>query len=160
MMSIFYYITKLTPKKHKLTAYPLIYPHYRDTQWSEWKAKSDQFCTLLKTFIMVMVKVLRVPSGFELLFSPFLQDSLDEDVHRVDMLPELGHIQISFGILSRCFTQKSSYLFCAFSLFLDFRHQLSSFNLILMQVFERLLGPSFLKCLKTLWCVGGFAPHF
>jgi hypothetical protein len=59
----------------------------------------------------------------------------------------LGDVQVAFGILSGCFVQRLSYLFCMFMLLLNFWHQLASFNSICMQVFERLLGPWFLKCL-------------
>jgi hypothetical protein len=96
-----------------------------------------------------MVKVLGVPFGSESFFSSFWQDSLDDDVHYVYMLPELGHIQIAFGILFWCFMQRSSYLFCAFSPLLNFRHQLAFFNSTLMQVFEKLLGLGSLECLKA-----------
>ncbi len=54
-----------------------------------------------------------------------------------------------FGILFQCFVQRSSYLLCAFLPLLSFQHQLPSFNLTFMQVFERLLSPCSFECPKA-----------
>ncbi len=56
----------------------------------------------------------------------------------------LKDVQIALRILSQCFAQRP-FLFCVSLPLPSFCHQLVFFNSTLMQVFERLLGPSFFE---------------
>jgi hypothetical protein len=105
---------------------------------------------------MVMVKVLGVPFDSEFFFSSFLQDSLDEDVHYVDMLLELGHIQIAFEMCFWMFhVEVFLFVFCIFAS-LELSTSACIFQFDRPVDFGETFKPKFSWVFRGLWWVGKF----
>ncbi len=113
--------------------------------WSPLRfSPTSGFCTLVEG-----IKVLGVPLGSFSFTSFFFQDAFDNVVQHIDVFFKLGDVQVAFGILTPCFTQRPYYLFHFFLPLSDFQHQLTSFDSTFNHIFGKLLGLGFLECLEV-----------
>jgi hypothetical protein len=87
------------------------------------------------------IKVLGVPLGTSSFKSSLIKNTLLKDVRHVDLLPRLGDVQITFGILTHCYAQQSSYLLHCTPPSPIFINSFVFFYSSLFQVFGCLLGP-------------------
>ncbi len=90
------------------------------------------------------IRILGIPFSYGSFFSSFLEKVLDEDVHHVDALPRLRD-NIWNPFLVFCSNAFLSILL--FPLSFGFLNEFVVFDSTLLEVFDKLSGPSFFKCL-------------
>ncbi len=86
------------------------------------------------------IKILGVPLGTFIFTSSFIKDAMLENVQHMDLLPIMGDVQITFGILTHCFVQQpSSFLQCTppSSTFIE---TFISFDSSFFKIFRHFLG--------------------